>query len=382
MTNSLFKSYCKKALPFDLVRRLRSLSIVLLFIIQTNLNLVEAAWADIGTTETKANPAVEQTSSPPDEAAKSPTESSASLTVDDVKIEGNRLVSTEDIMGVVKTKPGDKFDRDMVMQDLKAINGMGYFDDRNMQVVPEMSGGGVLLKIRVQENAPITQFAFQGNKVLSTEDIEKLFSEQLGRPQNLNSLSSAIDKVEQAYHEKGYVLARVTDVKDDPDGSVGLNINEGTIDKIEIVGNKKTKDFIVRNAIKLKSGDVYNEKQLTADLRKLFANGYFQDIRRSLGPAPDNPDKYVLKVEVDEKRTGSIGLGGGVDSLYGPFGSFSIGDSNFNGKGQTLSFTSQVGTGVSGAMSNVLNNGSQPFVANLPTYQAQLNFVEPNFAGY
>ncbi len=379
MTSSLFKSYFNKALPFRLARRVRVISFLLIFVLQSNFFLVKAAWAEINSSQAVIGQS--------DKAAEadnttSAAASSAGLTVDDVKIEGNRLVPTEDIMGVVKTKPGDKFDRDLVMQDLKAINSMGYFDDRNLQVVPQLSSGsGVLLKIRVQENAPITQFAFQGNKVLSTEDIEKLFSEQLGRPQNLNSLSSAIDKVEQAYHEKGYVLARVTDVKDDPDGSVGLNINEGTIEKIEIAGNKKTKDFIVRNAIKLKAGDVYNEKQLTADLRKLYGNGYFQDIRRSLAPSPNNPDKYVLKVEVEEKRTGSIGLGGGVDSLYGPFGSFSIGDSNFNGKGQTLSFTSQVGMGVSGAMGSVLNNGAQQFAANVPTYQAQLSFVEPNLAG-
>ncbi|HEY9785455.1 MAG TPA: POTRA domain-containing protein, partial [Candidatus Obscuribacterales bacterium] len=79
----------------------------------------------------------------------------AQLTVDDVRIEGNRLVPTEDIMGVVKTRRGDKFDRDQVLEDLKAINGLGYFDDRSLQVLPEMSNGGVLLKIRVQENAPI-----------------------------------------------------------------------------------------------------------------------------------------------------------------------------------------------------------------------------------
>jgi len=303
------------------------------------------------------------------------------LTIDDVKIEGNRLVSTEDIMGVVKTKRGDKFDRDQVMQDLKAINNMGYFDDRNLQVVPELTTGGVLLKIRVQENAPITEFSFQGNKVLPTEDISKVFAQQLGKPQNLNQLSAAIDKVEQAYHEKGFVLARVTDVKDDPDGSVGLNINEGEIDKIVISGNKKTKDFIVRNAIKTKPGMVYNEKELTADLRKLYGNGYFQDIRRSLGPSPDNPDKYTLKVEVEEKRSGSVGLGGGLDTMTGPFGSFTVGDNNFRGRGEILSLTAMAGTGMAGNINSTLSSGAGQFIPNVPNYQVQATFVKPNLGG-
>jgi outer membrane protein insertion porin family len=305
----------------------------------------------------------------------------ANLTIDDVRIEGNRLVPAEDIMSVVKTKRGDKFDRDIVMQDLKAINNMGYFDDRNLQVVPELTTGGVLLKIRVQENAPVTQFSFEGNTVLSTDEIQKTFVDQLGKPQNLGSLSTAIDKVEQAYHEKGFVLARVADVKDDPDGSVGLKINEGIIDKIEIAGNKRTKDFIIRNGIKMKPGTVYNESQLTADLRKLYANGYFQDVKRSLSPSPTNPDHFVLKVEVEEKRTASVGVGGGIDTVAGPFGSFNISDSNFGGRGQVLSLNTQVGSGMIGNLNNALTNGGQNTVSNLTTYMAELSFIEPNLGG-
>lgn len=301
--------------------------------------------------------------------------------VDDVKIEGNRLVSTEEISSVVKTRKGDKYDRDVVMQDLKAIHGMGYFDEQSLQVNPEMTNSGVLLKIRVTENAPITQFSIRGNQAISTEEITKLFSDQLGKPQNLNALSQAIDKVEQGYHERGFVLARVTDVKDDPDGSVELVINEGSIDNIEIVGNKKTQDFIIRNGIKTKPGAIYNEKQLTQDLQKLYGNGYFQDIRRSLVPSPTNPDKYTLKVEVDEKRTGSVGLGGGVDSVAGPFGSLSFSDGNFRGRGQILSFSSQVGSGTFNSGINNINNGGNTFLPTGRTYNIEANFIEPKLRG-
>lgn len=303
------------------------------------------------------------------------------LTVEGVAIEGNRLVPSEHILNVIKTKAGDKFDRDQVVQDLKAVNGMGYFDDRSLQAVPELSSGGVLLKIRVQENAPVTEFAFQGNSVMSNEDLSKIFSDQLGKPQNLTQLSQSIDKVEQTYHEKGYTLARVIDVKDDPDGSVHLQIDEGVINSIQVVGNKKTQESIIKTAIKLKPGTVYNEKQLTGNLRDLFGRGYFQDIRRSLSPSTSDPDKYDLKVEVDEKRTGSIGMGGGVDALAGPFGSLNFGDSNFRGKGQIISFNSQMGSGLFGSFTNTLNNGGQQFLPNAKTYQVQASWVDPNFRG-
>ncbi len=299
------------------------------------------------------------------------------LTVEDVTVEGNRLVPTEHILGVVKTRRGDKFDRDQVVRDLKAVNSLGYFDDRSLQAVPELAGNGVLLKIRVQENAPVTQFAFQGNSVLSNDELSKIFAGQLGKPQNLTQLSQSIDKVEQIYHDRGFTLARVVDVKDDPDGSVQLSVDEGIINNIQITGNKKTKDFIVRSAIKLKPGTVYNEKQLTGDLRKLFQNGYFQDIRRSLSPSPTSPDRYDLKVEVDERRTGSVGLGGGVDTVAGPFGSFSFSDSNFRGRGQVIQFNSQLGS----SMFNNLNNGGQNFLPTGKTFQVEASFIEPNLRG-
>jgi outer membrane protein insertion porin family len=330
-------------------------------------------------------PAAEQPSPGASDAGSSAVSSDANrkkLTVDEIKIEGNRLVATEDISNVLKTKRGDAFVREQVFDDLKAINEMGYFDEKQLQVVPEQIGSSsVLLKIRVVENAPVTQFSFQGNEVVKTEDISKIFSDQLGKPQNLTQLSSSIDKVEQLYHDKGYVLARVTDVKDFPDGSVSLTINEGQIDKIEIVGNKKTKDYIIRNMLKVKPGTVYNEQQLANDLKKLYGNGYFQDIRRSLAPAEGNPDKFALKIEVDEKRTGSVGVGGGVDSVAGPFGSLSFSDSNFRGKGQVLSFNSQVGSGVFGNFNNTINNGGTNFMPTQRTYQIEASFIEPNLKG-
>ena len=383
-----FKALAYSAMPAAPKAKVRfSAALAMAISLQPLLSLILPALdcGVIGDNRCKLSQAVfaEDTTAPNLPVLKSvePEEANESLTVEDVKIEGNRLVPSEEILNVVKTKPGDKFNRDRIVEDLKAVNGMGYFDDRNLQVVPEMGTGGVLLKIRVQENSPVTQFSIQGNNVLSTEEISKLFTDQLGRPQNLNQLSGAIDRVEKAYHEKGFVLARVVDVKDDPDGSISLTINEGTISDIQISGNKKTKDFIIRNNLKLKPGMAYNERQLTNDLRKLYGNGYFQDIRRSLVPSTTAPDKYTLKVDVDEKRTGSVGLGGGVDTVNGPFGSVSFSDANFRGRGQMLSMNAQVGAGMFNKIGNDINNPGGNFQGNRGGFQLESTFIEPNIRG-
>jgi|GEM_PF-442975 outer membrane protein insertion porin family len=302
--------------------------------------------------------------------------------IEDIEIEGNHLIPTEEIAAVVKTKKGDTFDRDQVREDLKAINNMGYFDNDSLKIDPQqLKNGRILLKISVQENAPITQFAIKGNEVVSTDEISKIFADQLGRPQNDNALAGAISRVEQAYQQKGFVLAKVVDVKGDPDGSVELVINEGAIDNIEIVGNKKTMTSIIKGGIKVKEGEPYNEAVLTAGLKSLYNEGYFSDIRRQLVPSAANPDKYTLKVEVDEKRTASIGLGGGVDSVAGLFGSLNFSESNFRGRGQVLSFSSQVGSGTFQSLNNSLNNGGNSFLPTAKTYNIEASWIEPHLRG-
>ena len=123
---------------------------------------------------------------------------------------------------------------------------------------------------------------------------------------------------------------------------------------------------------------MYNEAVLTADMRKLFANGYFQDIKRSITPSTTNPDKYDLKVDVDEKRSGSISLGGGVDTINGPFGNLGFSDSNFRGRGEVLTVTGQSGLGAFGSLTNTLNNGGTNFLPTQQTYNVEATFIEPN----
>lgn len=303
------------------------------------------------------------------------------LIVEGVTVEGNRIVPTEQILNVVKTRNGDKFDREQIAQDLKAINELGFFDDKNLQVTPELSSTGVLLKIRVQENAPVTDFSFGGNTIVKSEELAKLFANQLGKPQNLAQLSGTIDKIEQSYHEKGFTLARVVDVKDDPDGCVHLRIDEGVINSIQIVGNKKTKDFFIRAAIKSKPGSVYNEKQITADLRKLYSDGYFQDIKRSLTPSSSDQEKYDLKVEVVERNSQSASIGGGVDMRTGLSLNLSASDANFLGRGRYLGVKSQTGSGILNSFAGNLANGGTGFVPSARSYQIEGHYIDPHFRG-
>ncbi len=293
-----------------------------------------------------------------------------SLSVSTIAIYGNRLVSTERIVAQMSLKPGVLYSKKALQEDLKRIYELGYFTE-NMKATPKATAQGIVLTLVLEENLPVSAFHFKGNEHLPASAIEGLFASQLGLPQNLQQLNETITQLEALYKEKGYVLAKVVDIGDAPDGSVTLTVDEGHIEKIAFVGNRKTKDFVIKRALSFKEGDVYNEKAMSEDLKRLYATQAFEDVRRSLSPSPRNPQRYQVVVEVDEKRSGAFNLGGGVDSISGFFGSTGYTDPNFLGRGESLNISLGVGSGVLGR--------DRTTQANARSYQVDLGWSTPAF---
>ena len=67
-----------------------------------------------------------------------------------------------------------------------------------------------------------------------------------GKPQNILAINAAIENIQELYAGKGYILAKVTSIQDDPDNIITVKIDEGVIGDIKVEGNNKTKDFIVK----------------------------------------------------------------------------------------------------------------------------------------
>lgn len=289
------------------------------------------------------------------------------VTIKEIFINGNNLVNTDEILDVINIKAGSKFDKDNVQENLKSIYKMGYFTEK-IKAVPKQTDSGIVLYIQVEENVPVTGFTITGNNEIPSEQILKLLNNQEGLPQNITELNNSIKEIEKLYADKGYILARVQKVSDDPDGMINIQINEGRIQEINIAGNTKTKDFVIKRNLTVVPGEVYNENKLKQDLARLFGTQAFSDVRRVISASPDDPDKYKVTVEVDEKRTGSISLGGGVDTETGFFGSLGYADNNFRGLGQELNANFTIGSGV------ILDNND---VVDKAPLQFEANFVEP-----
>ena len=286
-----------------------------------------------------------------------------------LEIFGNNLIDTAIIKDAIASKEGHVYDRKTITKDLNNLYAMGYFT-QNIRAVPmKLDDGSVRLRIIVEENPPITSFTLSGNDSVSTSDIEAILEPLEGKPQNIVEINQAIERVQELYASRGYILSRVSEVTDDPDGVVNLQISEGTIGNINVVGNHKTKDFIVKRNILSAPGEVYNENVMRTDIMRLMGTQAFKDVQRNIVLNEDT-GLYDITIELDEQRTGKISLGIGIDSSSGFFGSVGFGENNFRGLGQKINLNLMAGTGILMDDNSVLRRAN---------WQAELSFLEPHF---
>lgn len=290
--------------------------------------------------------------------------------VKDIEIEGTNVIKPEYILNRLQLQRGDEYSRDVIQNDLKNIYKMGFFSEKMRAIPLQNPDGSITLKIVLEENAPVTDFTIDGNSVISNDEILTYLEPLNGEPQNIDKINEAIQKIQDYYSSKGYILARIDSLYDDPDGTINIHINEGEINKILISGNTKTKDYVIARNILTEAGTVYNENLIREDLVRLYATQAFKDVKRDIEPAEESPDKYNVTIQIEEQRTASISIGGGLDSATGIFGSAGIADNNFRGLNQRVGLNVLAGSGV------ILNNSA---ILNRMNMQAELSFFEPYF---
>ena len=290
--------------------------------------------------------------------------------INDIEILGANIVKPEFILSKMLLKKGDLYDKDVMQQDLKTIYRLGYFTERMKAVPVKNSNGTISLKIILEENVPVTDFTIEGNTVVSSEELMQYLLPLKGKPQNISAINSAMEKINECYYSKGYILSKIDSVYDDPDGTLNLSITEGKINKILITGNEKTKEYVIERNIMTEPGSVYNENIVKQDLVRLYSTQAFKDVDRTIEVSEDDPDAFDVTIALKEQRTASVSIGGGIDSATGAFGSVGISDNNFRGKNQRVSLTGLIGSGI------LMSDAS---IKSHMNYQAELSFFEPHF---
>ena len=290
--------------------------------------------------------------------------------INDIEILGANIIKPEFILKKMQLQKGDLYDKDIMQQDLKMIYKMGFFTERMKAVPVKNSNGTISLKIIVEENIPVTDFTIEGNTVVGTEELMRHLLPLKGKPQNITAINSAMEKINECYYSKGYILSKIDTIYDDPDGTLNLSITEGKINKILITGNEKTKEYVIERNIMTEPDTVYNENIVKQDLVRLYSTQAFKDVNRTIEVSEDDPDKFDITIELKEQRTASVSVGGGLDSAVGAFGSVGISDNNFRGRNQRVSLTGMIGSGILMSDSSIKDHMN---------YQAEISFFEPHF---
>ncbi|HEX4078201.1 MAG TPA: outer membrane protein assembly factor BamA [Rhizomicrobium sp.] len=179
-------------------------------------------------------------------------------------------------------------------------------------------------------------------KELSPASLRPLIPIVEGSTYDAELVDKSIDALTNAVGTKGYAFAEVHPRIKRNHGNrtidVVFDIEQGPrvyIEKINIVGNTRTLDKVIRREFRLVEGDAFNRVLVDRSRTRIKALGYFKDV--DIKPLPGSqPDRTVLQVNVTEQSTGELQLGAGYSSLSSFVGQFSYTERNLFGRGEYL----------------------------------------------
>ncbi|MDX2306831.1 MAG: outer membrane protein assembly factor BamA [Hyphomicrobium sp.] len=245
----------------------------------------------------------------------------------------------------------------------------GYADARVVSADAELDpdGSGFVITFAIEEGE---RYAFGGVQIengLAGLDPNALNGNILtyqGDIYNAADVDKSVERLTLATAEQGYPFARVRP-RATPDIAsrtiaVAYVIDEGPriyIERINIIGNDRTKDFVIRREFRLAEGDAYNPLLVDRAKKRLNALGIFKtaDVKRRPGSAQD---RVILDVELEEQSTGELSFGAGYSTSEGVIGDIAITERNLFGNGQFLRLK---------------------FAGSLERAQVDLSFTEPRF---
>ncbi len=235
--------------------------------------------------------------------------------------------------GLIKNRIGDQISAEGVKADIVALGNTGVFSEVNpiLTVVPE----GVKLTYKLTLNPVVQGVSFTGNTVYTNDALTKYMEIQPGTVLNSIHVGQKVQGINAAYNRDGYILAHVTGINVDNAGNLNVNIVEGTVEKIIVQGNKKTKDYVIIREMNQKVGKPFNKFLVRRSIEKVYNTGYFEDVNVRLLPGSD-PTKVIIEVDVLEQKTGTLTVGAGYSKADGLVGIVEVGENNFRGTGDKV----------------------------------------------
>lgn len=294
------------------------------------------------------------------------------LVVRSVKYEGNAAIKTADLNKVVKTKPkslmnifsgGGKLNTEQLDQDVAALKekytSLGYMDVNIKPPRMERDGEKVDIIFPIVEGSQyhVGKVTYNGANVFQGPDITKNAQIKAGGVFSPQSVRADVKSLQDLYGTRGYVDFQAS-ANTAPAGpnliDVTFTMEEGVqsyLEHVNISGNVRTKDKVIRRELPLSPGDVFNTVRVDAGKQRLMNTKYFSRVETYPADTPI-PGRKDLNVIVEEQRTGSFNFGAGFSSIDNLLGFAEITQGNFDitrwpyftGGGQKFRLRVQYGT--------------------------------------
>src|SRR3982075_277627 len=270
---------------------------------------------------------------------------------------GNNAYSSYRLKDIIKTHEsnllsflggGDVYDPDRVEADRDLIRRFylkhGFAE---VQVVaalteydPERKGFLVTFKIEEGQQSRVAQVNFASSiGTLDGNSLRSFSRVNVGSLYNAEALEKSVEEMQIEASRRGYAFAIVR-----PRGdrnfeahtvSIIFAIDEGPrtyIERINVRGNTRTRDYVIRREFDLSEGDAYNRALVDRAERRLKNLDFFKTVKITTEPGSSS-DRVVLIVDLEEKSTGDFSVSGGYSTTDGALAEVSISERNFLGRG-------------------------------------------------
>ena len=237
---------------------------------------------------------------------------------------------------LLTSKPGTLVSQEGIRNDVASLGSTGVFSQirPNFGEVPE----GVDLSYQLVANPVVHDVEFSGNTIFTSDYLRDVMQVPKDSVLNFVQVNQKLKAIEDLYLKQGYMLVSISNVQVTPNGILHIDISEGVIEDIQLVGNEKTKDKVILRELKMKKGKPFNKFQASRSMERLYNLGYFEDVNMKLLPGTQNEHNVVIEIDVVEQKTGVITVGAGYSDSDGTVGIIEVGDTNFRGTGDKVNF--------------------------------------------
>ncbi len=305
--------------------------------------------------------------------------------VKSIRFVGNRAYGDFRLKDVIKTsetnilsflKSSDVYDPDRIEADRDLLRRFylkhGFADVRIVSAVSEFdpAAKAFIVTFTIEEGDQYTFGTVDVQSSVRAVEASSLIGRlraRSGAVYNAEAVEKSVEEIAIAVARRGYPFAVVRPRGDRDYETRKINVvfvvEEGArayIERIQIRGNTRTRDYVIRREFDLAEGDAYNRALVDRAERRLKNLGFFKSVKITNEPGT-SPDRIVINVEVEEQSTGEFSISGGYSTSDGWLAEVSVGERNLLGRGQAARAAVQYGQRARGF---------------------ELSFVEPYFLDY